>query len=136
MKKTLFTATIISLLFGACSEDSNPKSGDFYIQASISPPLETQRFYIGNDNYGNVTNGGNSFKTDLLRVNAGDNINLVTGIIEATDQCHTIILDFFYSGNQFDSRTFEMEGILGVDLFKGSDCKDGYETPFNVIIPD
>ncbi|TDK43484.1 hypothetical protein [Algoriphagus formosus] len=136
MKKTLSALLFATMLLYGCNEDENPKSGDFYVEASITPALEDQRWFIGNDTYGNVANGGNLLKTDPLRVNSGDNISLVTGIIESTDQCHTVTLDFYYAGKRFESRVFEMEGFLGVNLFQGSDCKDGYEKPFNVIIPD
>jgi hypothetical protein len=136
MRKTLSTLAIFCMIFSSCSENNNPSSGDFYVQATINPSLDDQRWYVGNETTAAIESGGNLLKTDPLRVKSGENISLVTGIIEATDQCHSITLDLYYAGKKFDTRVFEIEGLLGVNLFQGSKCKDGYEKPFNVIIPE
>jgi hypothetical protein len=123
-------ACLTVLAFLSCSDDSNPSSGEFYVKATINPPVEDVLWGVGAETFSKSSSTESSLQSDPITVQAKDNVVVEVAIIGYTHQCHTVSADFYYLGKVMKSVEFEMRGMAST-----TKCKDGYSQLVNMIIP-
>lgn len=133
MKKNLsFLGLIATLLFVfGCSEDNSPNSGEFYVKASINPPIDDVLWGVGGENFSKTSSTESIIQSDPVMVTANENIQVEIGIVGYTTECHQVTADLYYQGKVLKSVDFEMRGMAGTSI-----CKDGFSQLVNIIIPD
>gem|GEM_PF-6012678 len=132
MKINLLLACFMSGFLFSCGEDQNPKSGDFYVKATINPPIESGIWGVGSESFVKTSTKETSLQSDPINVKAKENILVEVGIWGGSEICHSITADFFYLGKVIKSVKYEMSGPITALLKK---CKDGHVQNVNLIIP-
>lgn len=132
MKIKLLLACFISGFLISCGEDQNPKSGEFFVKATINPPIENGFWGVGSDTFSKTSTKEPSLQSDPITVKAKENILVEVAIWGSSEKCHSVAADFFYLGKVIKSVQYEMSGPFTATL---NDCKDGYLQQVNLIIP-
>ena len=113
-----------------CSDDSSPSSGEFYVSATINPPIEDVLWGVGSESFSKNSSTESQIQSDPITVQAKQNLLVEVGIVGYTNDCHTVSADFFYQGKVIKSVEYEMRGMAGT-----GNCKDGYVQLVNMIVP-